>query len=90
MRKKLQDRVAAFTEATEIKRHGVYPYFRPIGSGQDTRVLIGGKEVLMFGSNSYLGLTSHPKIREAAKRAIDQYGPVAPGRGSSTAPSTFT
>jgi 8-amino-7-oxononanoate synthase len=52
----------------------VYPYFRPIGSGQDTRVLIGGKEVLMFGSNSYLGLTNHPRIKEAAKRAIDQYG----------------
>ncbi len=73
-RKKLQERVAAFTEANEIKRNGLYPYFRPIGSGQDTRVQIQGKEVLMFGSNSYLGLTSHPKIKEAAKRAIDKYG----------------
>ncbi len=73
-RKKLQERVAAFTEANEIKRIGLYPYFRPIGSGQDTRVLIGGKEVLMFGSNSYLGLTGHPRIKEAAKRAIDRYG----------------
>jgi 8-amino-7-oxononanoate synthase len=73
-RKKLQERVAAFTEANEAKRNGLYPYFRPIESGQDTRVLIQGKEVLMFGSNSYLGLTGHPKIKEAAKRAIDQYG----------------
>jgi 8-amino-7-oxononanoate synthase len=73
-RKKLQDRVAAFTEATEAKRHGVYPYFRPIQSGQDTKVRIGGQEVLMFGSNSYLGLTNHPRIKEAAKRAIDKYG----------------
>jgi 8-amino-7-oxononanoate synthase len=73
-RKKLQDRVAAFTEATEAKRHGVYPYFRPIQSGQDTKVRIGGQEVLMFGSNSYLGLTNHPRIKEASKRAIDKYG----------------
>jgi 8-amino-7-oxononanoate synthase len=73
-RKKLQDRVAAFTEAAEAKRSGVYPYFRPIASGQDAKVLIGGKEVLMFGSNSYLGLTGHPRIKEAAKKAIDRYG----------------
>ncbi len=74
MRKKLLERVATFTEAAEAKRHGIYPYFRPIQSGQDTRVCIGGKEVLMFGSNSYLGLTGHPRIKEAAKRAIDRYG----------------
>ncbi|WP_374166713.1 aminotransferase class I/II-fold pyridoxal phosphate-dependent enzyme [Arcticibacter sp. MXS-1] len=74
MRKKLQDRVLAFTEASEIKRKGMYPYFRPIESGQDTKVFINGREVLMFGSNSYLGLTSHPKIKEASKKAIDKYG----------------
>lgn len=74
MRKKLQDRVLSFTEALEIKRKGMYPYFRPIESGQDTKVFINGKEVLMFGSNSYLGLTSHPKIKEAGKKAIDKYG----------------
>lgn len=74
MRKKLQDRVLSFTEALEIKRKGMYPYFRPIESGQDTKVFINGKEVLMFGSNSYLGLTCHPKIKEAAKKAIDKYG----------------
>lgn len=74
MRKKLHDRVLSFTEALEIKRKGLYPYFRAIESGQDTVVFIDGKEVLMFGSNSYLGLTSHPKIKEAAKRAIDKYG----------------
>ena len=73
-RKKLRDRVATFTEATEAKRHGVYPYFRPVQSGQDTKVRISGQEVLMFGSNSYPGLTNHPRIREATKRAIDKYG----------------
>lgn len=53
---------------------GIYPYFREIQSDQDTVVLIGGKKVLMFGSNSYLGLTNHPKVKAAAKQAIDKYG----------------
>lgn len=74
MRKKLQDRVLSFTEALEIKRKGLYPFFRPIESGQDTKVVINGREVLMFGSNSYLGLTNHPRIKEASKKAIDKYG----------------
>ncbi|TDQ11651.1 serine palmitoyltransferase [Pedobacter metabolipauper] len=74
MRKKLHDRIAAFKDATAIKERGLYPYFRAIESGQDTEVIIDGKKVLMFGSNSYLGLTNHPKIKEAAKKAIDKYG----------------
>ncbi|MDR2038769.1 MAG: pyridoxal phosphate-dependent aminotransferase family protein [Bacteroidales bacterium] len=53
---------------------GLYPYFRVIESDQDTEVIVNGKKVLMFGSNSYLGLTNHPKIKEAAKAAIDKYG----------------
>ena len=53
---------------------GIYPYFRPIQSGQDTEVIMKGKKVLMFGSNSYLGLTNHPKILEVAKNAINKYG----------------
>jgi len=53
---------------------GIYPYFREIESDQDTVVTINGKKILMFGSNSYLGLTNHPKIKEAAKNAIDKYG----------------
>ncbi|HQB28550.1 MAG TPA: pyridoxal phosphate-dependent aminotransferase family protein [Paludibacter sp.] len=53
---------------------GVYPYFRPIESDQDTVVSINGKPVLMFGSNSYLGLTNHPRLKEAAIKAIEKYG----------------
>lgn len=74
MRKKLHDRIAAFKDATAIKEKGLYPYFRAIESAQDTEVMIDGKKVLMFGSNSYLGLTNHPKIKEAAKAAVDKYG----------------
>ncbi|OQB31886.1 MAG: 8-amino-7-oxononanoate synthase [Bacteroidetes bacterium ADurb.Bin174] len=53
---------------------GVYPYFRPIESDQDTVVSINGKPVLMFGSNSYLGLTNHPRLKEASIKAIEKYG----------------
>lgn len=74
MRKNLQDRISSFTVASAIKETGLYPYFRCIESAQDTEVIIGGQKVLMFGSNSYLGLTNHPKIKEAAKQAIDKYG----------------
>jgi len=74
MRKKLQDRIASFKEADAIKEKGLYPYFRSIESAQDTEVIIDGKKVLMFGSNSYLGLTNHPKIKEASKQAIEKYG----------------
>ena len=63
-----------FTQADEIRALGLYPYFRPISTEQDTEVLINGKRVLMLGSNSYLGLTNHPRVKEAAIRAIKKYG----------------
>ena len=53
---------------------GIYPYFREIESDQDTVVMMNGQKILMFGSNSYLGLTCHPKVKKAAKDAIDKYG----------------
>jgi 8-amino-7-oxononanoate synthase len=74
MVKKLFDKISQFQDANNIRETGLYPYFRPIESGQDTEVIINGKRVLMFGSNSYLGLTNHPKIKEASKKAIDKYG----------------
>jgi 8-amino-7-oxononanoate synthase len=70
----LQTRLAAYDAPQKVMAAGIYPYFREIESDQDTVVKIRGKDVLMFGSNSYLGLTNHPKIKEAAKRAIDKYG----------------
>jgi len=74
MSKRLHERVAAFKDAQLIKDAGLYAYFRAIESGQDTEVIIAGKKVLMFGSNSYLGLTNHPRIIEAAKNATAKYG----------------
>jgi len=70
----LQEKVAHFTRAEEIKKAGLYPYFRVIESDQDTEVMINHKNVLMFGSNSYLGLTNHPDIKKAAINAINKYG----------------
>lgn len=63
-----------YTAPQQAKEAGVYPYFRPIESDQDTVVKINGKPVLMFGSNSYLGLTNHPRLKEGAIKAIEKYG----------------
>ncbi len=70
----LQEKMKRYTVPQEAKAAGVYPYFRVIESDQDTVVKMNGKDVLMFGSNSYLGLTNHPKLKEAAKKAVDKYG----------------
>ena len=70
----LKDNLSGYDAPQKAINAGIYPYFREIQSDQDTVVQIGGKKVLMFGSNSYLGLTNHPKVKEAAKAAIDKYG----------------
>ena len=72
--RKLQDTFSKYDLPQKTMQAGIYPYFRTIESDQDTVVTINGKRVMMFGSNSYLGLTNHPRIKEAAKRAIDKYG----------------
>lgn len=63
-----------FTRAREAIAAGVYPYFHPIQSGPGSEVIIGGKKMIMIGSNNYLGLTGHPKVVEAAINAINKYG----------------
>lgn len=70
----LQDKLAKYDLPQRVKAKGVYPYFRCIESEQDTEVVMGGRKVLMFGSNSYLGLTNHPKVIEAAIEATKKYG----------------
>ncbi len=72
--KLLQAKLSKYTEPQKAKAAGIYPYFRKIESEQDTEVIIDGKKVLMFGSNSYMGLTNHPKVKEAAIEAIKKYG----------------
>lgn len=75
----LQKHFESYTIPQQIKEKGIYPYFRAIKSEQNTVVNINGKEVLMFGSNSYLGLCSHPRVKAASKEAIDKYGTSCSG-----------
>ena len=70
----LQEKLVKYDRPQQIKAKGVYPYFRCIESEQHTEVIMSGKKVLMFGSNSYLGLTNHPKVIEAAIEATRKYG----------------
>ena len=70
----LQEKLARYDAPQKTKAAGVYPYFRAISSEQNTEVLMNGKKVLMFGSNSYMGLTNHPKVIEAAVAATKKYG----------------
>lgn len=70
----LKQKMKSYTLPQQIQQMGLYPFFRTIESEQDTVVKIDGKDVLMFGSNSYLGLTNHPKLKEASIKAIEKYG----------------
>jgi 8-amino-7-oxononanoate synthase len=63
-----------FTAARELRERGVYPFFRMIESAQEPEVVMHGKRMIMVGSNNYLGLTNHPKVKEAAIDAIKKYG----------------
>ena len=63
-----------FTRADDVKASGLYPYFRPIEENEGPVVQIEGKKVIMAGSNNYLGLTAHPKVKEAARKAVEKYG----------------
>lgn len=66
-------------QAKLLRETNMYPFFRPISSPQTDTAIIEGKEVLMFGSNNYLGLNNHPLIKEAAKEAINKYGTSCTG-----------
>ncbi len=70
----LQDKLGKYDLPQRVKAKGVYPYFRCIESGQSTEVMMSGKKVLMFGSNSYLGLTDDPRVIQAAVEATRKYG----------------
>ena len=70
----LQEKFSKYRVPQEYMAMGVYPYFREIDSAQDTEVMMDGKKVLMFGSNSYMGLTYEPRIIEAAIKATRKYG----------------
>jgi len=68
------DKCINYKDPDKVMEAGVYPYFRMIESQQDPVVMMNGQEVVMCGSNNYLGLTSHPKVKEASIEAIRKYG----------------
>ena len=80
MMNKLKEICGQYTLPQEVQAQGLYPYYRPISSGQDPLVKMSdGSSVLMFGSNSYLGLSDDPRLKEAAIAAIKKYGTSCSG-----------
>lgn len=63
-----------YTDAKETIKAGIYPYFHALESGQDTEVVMEGRNTIMIGSNNYLGLTSDSRVKKAAIEAIEKYG----------------
>ncbi len=70
----LFDKCYCFRRAEEAQETGIYPYFTPIQKVEGNKVKINEKDVIMVGSNNYLGLIDHPKVMQAAKEAVDKYG----------------
>ncbi len=75
----LFDKCSAFTEAREAQAAGFYPYFIPLSETEATEVSVGDRRLIMIGSNNYLGLTTHPKVRRAAIEATERYGTSCTG-----------
>lgn len=73
------DKCKNFTEAREAIRGGYYPYFIPLSDNEGSEAVYKGHRLIMCGSNNYLGLTTHPKVRQAAKDAIDRFGTSCTG-----------
>jgi 8-amino-7-oxononanoate synthase len=68
-----------WTDAKDLMKTGFYPFFMPLDDTEGTEVTIGGKKLVMVGSNNYLGLTTHPKVREASIEATRQFGTSCTG-----------
>ncbi len=75
----LFDKCYEFTRAKEAMRDGYYPYFMPLDDTEGNVVTMGDKKLVMAGSNNYLGLTTHPKVRQAAMEAVEKYGTSCTG-----------
>ena len=75
----LFDKCYNFTQAREVMETGLYPWFIPLSDTEGTEVVIDGRKLVMIGSNNYLGLTTHPKVRQAAIEAVRKYGTSCTG-----------
>ncbi len=79
MPKDLFEKVRSYTLAKEAMSRGIYPYFQPLQNSEGVTATFEGHEVIMLGSNNYLGLTTHPRVRQAAMDAIAKYGTSCTG-----------
>lgn len=70
----LFDKCYSFTRAEEVMAADMYPYFTPIQEVDGNKIKVNGKEMIMVGSNNYLGLINHPRVMKAAQAAVDRYG----------------
>jgi 8-amino-7-oxononanoate synthase len=73
------DKCYEYIDSEVVKEKGIYPYFRPIQESEGPVVMMEGKKVVMAGSNNYLGLTTHPRVKEAAIKALEKYGTSCSG-----------
>ena len=73
------DKCSGFTAARDARERGVYPFFKPITENKGSRVVMDGRELIMVGSNNYLGLSWHPRVKEAAIEATQKYGTTCSG-----------
>ncbi len=73
------EKCGSFTTANDIRETGLYPYFIPLTNNEGSEARIGDHHLIMIGSNNYLGLTMHPKVRQAALDAIKTYGTSCTG-----------
>ncbi len=78
-RNKVIEKGGIIEQVRKLKASGFYPYFNAVSSTQGATAVIGDKQVLMFGSNNYLGLTGDKRIQEAVKKAVDKYGTSCTG-----------
>lgn len=76
---KTLDKCSDYKQADEVKAQGIYPYFRAIQDSEGPVVKMEGKDVVMAGSNNYLGLTTHPSVIEASIKAVEKYGTSCSG-----------
>ncbi len=75
----LFDKCYSFNRDTEAKAAGIYPFFKAISRLDGPHVTVDGRDMIMIGSNNYLGLTTHPKVKEASLRALEMFGTSCSG-----------
>jgi 8-amino-7-oxononanoate synthase len=73
------EKCRTYSRASDVQESGLYPYFLPLSESEGTVAEHKGKKLIMCGSNNYLGLTTHPEVQEAARKAIDRFGSSCTG-----------